>query len=353
MNLFSKKIGVVFLKETSDATEFIEKMTELLENSTGNTKTEIEKQIRLASYGVLGEKNVAYELKSSGMDMYVLHDIYFEYGEITAQIDYLVITRKRIYILECKNLIGNIEVDNNGNFIRTYELAGKHIKEGFYSPITQNNRHMQVLKEIRKENKSNFLTKILFEKNFDYKYKSIIVLANPKTYLNARFAKKEIKEQIIRADQLIEYIRKSDEEVTENRMSQDEMLKLAQFYLEKSLPKKSDYTKKYEEMIKEVNKKELTEKNDTQNNIKSKSTNNSITNANIKDRETLAKKLKAYRLEQSRKENIKPYFIFNDAQMNDLIDKNPKNKEELINVSGFGAVKIEKYGKEILELLHH
>lgn len=41
MNLFSKKIGVVFLKETSDATEFIEKMTELLENSTGNTKTEI------------------------------------------------------------------------------------------------------------------------------------------------------------------------------------------------------------------------------------------------------------------------------------------------------------------------
>lgn len=127
------------------------------------------------------------------------------------------------------------------------------------------------------------------------------------------------------------------------------MLKLAQFYLEKSLPKKSDYTKKYEEMIKEVNKKELTEKNDTKNNIKSKSDNNSITNANIKDRETLAEKLKAYRLEQSRKENIKPYFIFNDAQMNDLIDKNPKNKEELINVSGFGAVKV---GNEILELLH-
>lgn len=130
------------------------------------------------------------------------------------------------------------------------------------------------------------------------------------------------------------------------------MLKLAQFYLEKSLPKKSDYTKKYEEMIKEVNKKELTEKNDTKNNIKSKSDNNSITNANIKDRETLEEKLKAYRLEQSRKENIKPYFIFNDAQMNDLIDKNPKNKEELINVSGFGAVKVEKYGNEILELLH-
>jgi hypothetical protein len=28
-------------------------------------------------------------------------------------------------VIECKNLIGNIEIDNGGNFIRTYELFGK------------------------------------------------------------------------------------------------------------------------------------------------------------------------------------------------------------------------------------
>lgn len=148
MGLFSKRIGVVFLKETSDSAEFIEKMKMLQEKAEGNIRNEIEKQIRLASYGEAGEKNVAFELKSSGMDMYVLHDIYLEYGDLTAQIDYLVITRKRIYIIECKNLIGNIKVDNEGSFTRTYELSGKRIKEGIYSPITQNNRHMQVVKEI-------------------------------------------------------------------------------------------------------------------------------------------------------------------------------------------------------------
>lgn len=97
----------------------------------------------------------------SGMDMYILHDIYLEVHGLSAQIDYIVITRKHIYVIECKNLIGNIEIDHTGSFIRTYELFGKKIKEGIYSPITQNERHLQVLKEIG-ENKSNFLTKMLF-----------------------------------------------------------------------------------------------------------------------------------------------------------------------------------------------
>ncbi len=134
-------------------------------------------------YGKIGEDNISFELKNSGMDMYVLHDIYLEYGDLSAQIDYIVITRKITYIIECKNLIGDIEIDNTGAFIRHYELFGKHVKEGIYSPVTQNLRHLNVLKEIRKANKSNILTKHFFEKAFENNYQSIIVLANPKTYL--------------------------------------------------------------------------------------------------------------------------------------------------------------------------
>ena len=37
--------------------------------------------------------------------------------------------------------------------------------------------------------------------------------------------------------------------------------------------------------------------------------------------------------------------------MNDLVSKMPINKEELLNVNGFGTIKIEKYGKDILEIL--
>jgi len=151
----------------------------------------------MARYGEIGENNIAYELQNSGMDMYILHDIYLIYLEInglSAQIDYIVITRQHIYVIECKNLIGNIEVDNSGAFIRTYEIAGRRMKEWIYSPITQNQRHMQVLKEVRLSAKGNFISKMLFEKHFAETYKPIVVLTNPKTYMNYKYAKKEIKQ---------------------------------------------------------------------------------------------------------------------------------------------------------------
>lgn len=196
----------------------------------------------------MGEKNIAFELRNSDMDMYILHDLYFEYNDLQAQIDYLIITRKRVYVIECKNLIGNIEIDNSGNFVRTYELFGKKVKEGLYSPITQNERHRLVIKGLRGQDK-NILTKFLFEKNFDNNYKSVIVLANPKTYLNARFAKKEIKDQVIRADQLVAYIKEKDREVTNYTYSGEEMCELAIFFLEKNIPTRSEYFHKYEQML--------------------------------------------------------------------------------------------------------
>ncbi len=103
--------------------------------------------------------------------MYVLHDINLEIDGLAAQIDYIVITRKTTFIIECKNLIGNIEIDSQGNFIRTYKFNGKYIKEGIYSPITQNERHLEVLTRLAKESKNNIVMKMLFEKTFDDNYK--------------------------------------------------------------------------------------------------------------------------------------------------------------------------------------
>lgn len=346
MGLFTKKIGPVFLKEESDTQVYIAKMQALLAGADESLKSKIEKQINLAKYGEYGENNIAFELKNSGMDMYILHDIYLETENLAAQIDYIVITRKMVYVIECKNLIGNIEIDNTGAFIRSYEWKGRRIKEGIYSPITQNQRHLQVLKAVRKNAKNNFLTKMIFEKSFDEIYKSIVVLANPKTYLNARYAKKEIKEQVIRADRLVSYIQETDKSSANMEMSSDEMLKLAQFYLEQNIPQRSDYARKYEEMAAEVEAGRQKAASEAQEMQEESDKEGSI------DREMLIGKLKAYRLEQSRKENCKAYYIFNDRQMNDLLDKFPRNKEELLKVSGFGNVKVEKYGDQILAILH-
>lgn len=357
MGLFTKRIGPVFFKESNSAQIFINRMQELQQRATGELKQKIEKQINLAKYGAIGEQNIAFELQNSGMDMYVLHDIYLEAGGLTAQIDYIVITRQSIYVIECKNLIGNIEIDNAGAFIRSYEMYGRRIKEGIYSPITQNQRHLQVLKAVRLSAKTNFLTKMLFEKNFADTYKSVVVLANPKTYLNAKFAKKEIKEQVIRADQLITYIRNNDAKQAAQcaNMSSNEMLELAQFYLAHDNPQRSDYARKYEEMLMEINgqqQQQYVQYSKPEQSSVISATQVKTNLATSGNREDLVQKLKAFRLEQSRKENIKPYYIFNDAQMNDLLDKNPRDRQEMLKVSGFGTVKVEKYGDIILQILH-
>ncbi len=253
MELFQKKIGPVFLKEDSETELFIDKMTEISSKADGRLKEEINKQIKLASYGLIGEKNIAFELKNSDIDMYILHDVYFEYKDMSSQIDYMIFTRKRVYVVECKNLIGNIYIDNEGNFIREYDMFGKKIKEGIYSPITQNERHRMVIKNIRLQEK-NIVTKLFFDKAFDNNYQSIVVLSNPKTILYDRFAKKEVKNKVIRADKLIEYIKEKDKEVTDIKYSNEEMLKLATFFLDNSIQNKSDYAEKYEEMLLSIDK---------------------------------------------------------------------------------------------------
>ena len=194
MGLFTKAIGPVFLKSSNQAADYIHKLKDLQGKCTGELKEEIEKQITIAEYGIKGEESIAFELKNSGTDMYILQDICLEHGELSAQIDYLIVTRKRIYIIECKNLIGDIEINNAGDFIRTYQLKGRKIREGIYSPITQNIRHLQIIKAVRKSAKGNIISQKIFESHFDDNYKSIVVLANPKTVLNAKYAKREIRQ---------------------------------------------------------------------------------------------------------------------------------------------------------------
>ena len=45
-------------------------------------------------------------------------------------------------------------------------------------------------------------------------------------------------------------------------------------------------------------------------------------------------------------------MIFNNAEMETLIKANPKSKNELLKVKGFGEKKVEKYGEEILRIIN-
>lgn len=251
---------------------------------------------------------------------------------------YQLINLTEIYFcqkLRIKKYIPDIrlEVNSNGDFIRTIEYNGKYKKEGIYSPITQNTRHLEMIKKIRTTSKKNILSKVLFEKFFEENYKSVVVLANPKTVINMKYAKKEVKERIIRCDQLIEYIKKLIKESSKAVITEKEMYEFADFFMSFHTPNTVDYTKKY--FIGDSEKKECEPKQIP---------------INLEDT-PLYKSLKQYRYEISKAEGVKPYFIYNNAQMEDLISAMPKTLDEIKKISGFGDIKCQKYGNAILEII--
>lgn len=356
MGLFDKWSEPVFLKESSDAHRQIEVLKQLEPQLNLEGQERLRQDIRFLEYGIQGEEQIAFELRNSHMPMFVLHDIYLEDGDLSAQIDYLVFTKKLCFVIECKNLYGDIEINANGDFIRTLNFNGKRKNEGLYSPITQNRRHLELMKKIKMKAKSNIFIKFLASNNFENSYRSIVVLSNPKTVLNARYAKKEIKQMVIRADQLVAYIKEQHQQSKEVEMFESDTKAWAESYLKLHKEVEKDYTIKYRSFIIQEpehpcetdNRGE--EKNGGENTTEGESVSAAVQNEKMEDTE-LFKTLKAYRWKKSREENVKPYFIYNDNQLKDLIAKMPGNKEELQKVSGFGPVKAQKYGDDILALL--
>ena len=246
MGLFSKP-EVVIAKESSNAKEYLRQLEELAEKAAGENAKKIAKEIAVVKAGIIGEDNILFELKNSGMDMVVLHDLYIEsVSGASAQIDFLVLTSKINFVLECKNLFGNIEINSKGDFIRTIRCGGRYYKEGIYSPITQNQRHLQVLKERRSENDGKILAAW---KNYLFKdfFRGLVVLANPKTVVNDRYAKKEVKEQVIRADQLIETIQRMNKASKESASSLKDLKGMGERYLQMHIEKPITYIEKFKQ----------------------------------------------------------------------------------------------------------
>lgn len=263
MGFFSKP-EVVIARESTNAKVYLEKLEELLPEAEDEVKEKIQREIAVTKAGIAGEANILFELKNSNMDLVILHDIYIETEEgQSAQIDFVVIAPKITYLIECKNLYGNIEINAKGDFIRNMQYGGKWHKEGIYSPITQNMRHMEILKECCAE-KKNLIMGFGFRKFFDNFYKSLIVLANPKTVVNDRYAPKEIKNQVLRADQLVAVIKKMEADSGEIASSKKQMKERAESLLSKTSEKRKDYVKKYEKIIEKVKSKKEEGKEETQ-----------------------------------------------------------------------------------------
>ena len=247
MGLFSKNEPVI-LKEGSSAREHLAALESFRGSLPATVEKQLEADIRAVKAGIAGEERIMYELRNSHIDMYVLQDLFLEHDGLTAQIDFLVLTRQRYFVIECKNLYGNIVVDERGNFIRT---IGGRKREGIYSPITQNQRHIKLIRAMKSADR-NAVLNFMLDKGFDDLYRSLIVLANPKTVLNDKAAPQEVRNKIIRADQLVATINNVNAErgPYRDKTSMSTIQKTAEWFLEKDKgPGNVDYAAKYREMV--------------------------------------------------------------------------------------------------------
>ena len=312
----------IFYKENSDLQDKYNVLKRLNEEYPKNE--ELQSELLIVKKGLDGENEILYQLKKAHIGMYVLRDIKVKYEDLTAQIDYVVITPVFTYYIECKNLIGNITVTDKGDFIREFTLNGKRIKKGMYSPLRQVEAQREVIRKIWESNTSSFI-KFFASKNFEYYRRVLVVAANQDTILNTNKAPKEFKYKILRADSLVRKI-----EYDLNHRDNDDHLKskkgmeeIAQSYLDLSNKEEIDYYNYYKEKF--------------------------CNNVNVPIKDDLKERLIELRKTRCNEMTIPAYYVFTNDELDKLIEVKPKTIEELKNANILTPIKIKTHGDLIVE----
>ena len=118
MALFEVFKDTIFFKESSNLEKKIKALEEIQDKV--KKKEALTRELKILKQGLNGEKSISFELKNANIGMYVMHDVNVAYRDMEAQIDYIIITPVHCYLVECKNLIGNITVTKDGEFRREY-----------------------------------------------------------------------------------------------------------------------------------------------------------------------------------------------------------------------------------------
>lgn len=331
MELFKKFTETIFYKKDSQLEEQISALKELQQEYPNNSK--LNYKLKLCELGLIGENEIEFELKNANIGMYILHDVNLKYKDLTAQIDYIIITPGYTYFVECKNLIGNISVNNRGEFIREYIYNHKKIVEGIYSPIRQAERHIEIFKKLLDENQIGIMYNLLKKVRQSW-FKPLVVLANSKNILKLQYAPKEIKSQIVRSDSLIDYIKKDINNLDKDYLSSQKYMNDLAFKIMQNY--NQDIEKDYKE--------------DFQKWLEKDKVDPLSSNANNED---IKNKLINYRKTKSQEKNIPTYYIFTNEELNLLLTHLPKTYQELEKSNILSNIKLKLHGQEIINIINN
>lgn len=328
--------GPIFVKDF-DIEENLQlrQLNELLLRVGDDQKAIIEEQIKLINIGLIGEKNTHFEIMHSYIPLLCLHDIRLEYNGLSAQFDFIIICHGFIMVLETKSLVGDIIIDSDGNFTRVYKdyRGSIYKKEGMYSPISQNQKHVDLLQRFLSDNKVNKKLPIY----------SLVIVANPKTLIDKKYATRDVKNMIIKYDQIKKELTERLRQNANNTVSDKAMHEIADFILENHKPIKYDFVTRFNLKLKPVEKESIIHEEII--------TTSEEVDPDINDE--LYEKLRTYRYRKAKEKNLdKLYFVYNNQVLTDIILKLPKTKEELLSIPGFGEKKYQEYGQDILQIIN-
>lgn len=333
------------------------------------------------NYGEYLSFNILEKIKGVSR---ILTNVYLPKGNgETTEIDLIYIHETGIYVLESKNYSGWIFGDEKNKYWMQTLKNGQ--KQRFYNPIWQNNTHIKYLMKILKVDESLIKSIIVFSERCTIK-KIEVNSVNIKV-INRFELKKTIDKLIDNSPKVFEegkiielyYELKQytcvNDKVKENHIEQINQKHNLQFDSKKpNLKEKENIRAKtlsedvnenrksmnLEDKIEAVEIKEAmkTEASETfeenvHNNFEIETDNEINTPTNVlKGADEIYKLLKEYRRKVSIEGNIKPFMVFNNQELDSIVESKPKNNEELIKIKGFGPKKIEKYGESILKIIN-
>ncbi len=328
--LLSTFTDTIFLKKSSNLQKKYESLLKLLKEYPNNEK--LQEEFYFVKKGFEGENEIRYQLSKSNLGLFVLSDINIQYEDLTAQIDYVVLSKAYCYFIECKNLVGNITVNDKGDFIREYTFNNKKIKKGMYSPLRQVEAQIDVYKKIWNNRLSknkiiNYILRTLSEKNFEDNHRVLVVAANSDTILNTNYAPKDMKYKIIRSDALIRQI-KYDLDHSDKTLwlSKSEQEKWANTFLNINIDTGIDYYSYYK---------------------------NKYVNSNEINKSLLKEELINFRKNRSNEMNIPAYYIFTNNELEKIIEQCPRTLEKLKELNILENIKIKVHGEKIIEVINN
>ena len=320
----------------------VRKLMEKQKTETSPLKNNaINYQILLYRIGEIGENKVLDELKYSFYPMHIFKDISINIGEFQCQIDFVILTKKAMYLIECKNTKSNVKIDGTGSFY----LVNEGKKNRTFSVLNQIERQKMILEQLD----LGVEIKEMYP---------IVVYANEETGIEIEDKDALRGIDVINLDRLNSLIREKEKDL-EEIYTVEEIEKIKNSLINPDI-KNNDYleedTVKWEEyelrllLEKNINEKKALEKIAEKNvlkNVKNEFNGSKISIAEFKD------VLKKYLERKSEKLGVTSSSLMTEVMRDEILEKMPTTVNQLSKLLVSNSIYFHKISNDLLAMINN